>query len=104
MVATTLLGSLLGGLTSHLWRGFMLGRGWLTLGFGRLLPRLAAGVVIAGLIVEVAVWQAGIYVTGAYTWKSSTAGRHLRDVVQLDLHARFVDRDLRRKSLVHALA
>lgn len=72
--ATTLLGSLLGGLTSHLWRGAILRRGWLTLDFGRLLPRLLVGTVMAALIVEVAVWQAGIYVTRAYTWKTSTPG------------------------------
>jgi Histidine kinase len=74
MDATTLLGSLLGGVTSHLWRGVILRRGWLTLDFRRLLPRLVAGVVVSAMMAEVAVWMTGIYVTGAYSWKTSTTG------------------------------
>jgi len=74
MNATTLLGVVVGGLASHLWRGVILSRGWLSLDFGRLLPRLVAGVLAAALVTELGVWMVGLHVTRAYTWQGSTAG------------------------------
>ncbi len=74
MDATTLLGSAIGGMASHLWRGVLLRRGWLALGFAQLLPRLVAGVLVSALVAEVAVWQVGLHVTRAYTWQTSTRG------------------------------
>jgi signal transduction histidine kinase len=72
--ATTLLGVLIGAALTHLWRGVILGRGLLRLGFSRLLPRLAIGVVVVALAAELLVWGAGLFVTHAYTLKGSTAG------------------------------
>ena len=74
MNATTLLGVVVGGLASHLWRGVILRRGWLSLDFRRLLPRLVAGVLGTAMVTELGVWMVGLYVTGAYTWKGSTPG------------------------------
>jgi hypothetical protein len=74
MDATMLVGVALGGFATHAWRGVILRRGWLELEFRRLLPRLAAGVILASLVVELMVWQVGLYVTHAYTWKTSTPG------------------------------
>src|SRR5215831_13032881 len=71
---TTLLGSVIAGVVSHLWRGVLLRREWLSLDFAPLLPRLVAGILVAAAITEVSIWLAGIYVTRAYTWKGSTAG------------------------------
>ena len=74
MALTNFLGVVVGGLASHLWRGVILRRGWLGLSAGRLLPRLIVGIVVTALVVEVAIWMTGLYVTRAYTWKTSTAG------------------------------
>ena len=74
MAITTMLGVLIGGLVSHLWRGFILRRRWLALDFGPLAPRLVAGVLVAALVTEIAAWMTGLYVTRAYTWKTSTPG------------------------------
>jgi signal transduction histidine kinase len=74
MDATTLLGATIGGVVSHLWRGVVLRRGWLGLGFGRLLPRLVLGVVVAAVIAELLVWAVGLFVTRGYTMKTSTPG------------------------------
>ena len=73
MSATTLLAAVIGVAITHLWRGVILRRGWLGLGFGRLLPRLVAGVLIVALAAELLVWATGLFVTGAYTMKTSTA-------------------------------
>jgi len=72
MGLTTFLGAMIGGLASHLWREVILGRGWLSLNVGRLLPRLMAGIVVTALVVEVTVWMVGLYITHAYTWQTST--------------------------------
>lgn len=74
MNATTLLGSLIGAVLTHLWRGVILRRGWLGLGFGRLLPRLVAGVVLVALAAELLVWATGLFATHAYTMETSTPG------------------------------
>ena len=74
MAATTLLGSLVGLVVTHLWRGVIRGRGLLSQPFPRLLPQLFAGVVITGIAAELLVWATGLYVTGAYTMKTSTPG------------------------------
>jgi LytS/YehU family sensor histidine kinase len=52
----------------------LLSRNWLALGFSRLLPRLAAGVLMGGIAAELMVWAIGLFVTHAYTIKSSTPG------------------------------
>jgi two-component system LytT family sensor kinase len=72
MMATTLLGGLIGAVVTHLWRGAILRRGWLGLGFGRLLPRLVAGVAVTAIAAELLVWATGLFVTGAYTMRTST--------------------------------
>jgi len=74
MMATTLLGTLAGALISHRWRGTLLSRGWLSLDFRRLLPRLVLGVLVTALAAELAVWAIGLFVTRAYTLSGSTAG------------------------------
>ena len=74
MTATTLLASLIGLVVTHLWRGVIRGRGLLAQPFPRLLPRLLAGVAVTGVAAELLVWAIGLYVTGAYTMKSSTVG------------------------------
>ena len=74
MTATTLLGSLVGMVVTHLWRGVIRGRGLLAQPFSRLLPQLLAGVVVAGVAAELLVWATGLYVTGAYSMKTSTPG------------------------------
>jgi LytS/YehU family sensor histidine kinase len=74
MDATTLLGALIGAACTHLWRGVMLRHGLLGLPFGRLLPRLVAGVVTTAVAAELLVWAAGLFVTRAYTMAGSTPG------------------------------
>jgi sensor histidine kinase YesM len=72
VIATTLLGSLVGLIVTHLWRGVIRGRGLLAQPFSRLLPKLFAGVVVTGLVAWLLVWATGLYVTGAYSMKTST--------------------------------
>jgi anti-sigma regulatory factor (Ser/Thr protein kinase) len=74
MDITTLSGAAIGAAVTHLWRGVMLRRGWLGLGFARLLPRLLAGVVMCAVICELFVWGIGLFVTRSYTMQSSTPG------------------------------
>ena len=74
MNATTLLGVVVGGLVSHLWRGVIQRGGWLSLDFRRLLPRMVAGVLACALVTELGVWGVGLFVTRAYTLKGSTPG------------------------------
>ncbi len=74
MDATTLLGALIGAAVTHAWRGVIVGRGLLALPFGRLLPRLIAGMVGAAVVAELLVWALGLFVTHAYTMKTSTVG------------------------------
>ncbi len=74
MDATLLIGVTIGGIATHLWRGVILRRGWLGLEFRRMVPRLAAGVVATALVIEVVIWMTGLFVTRAYTWKTSTVG------------------------------
>lgn len=69
-----MLGAVFGGVASHLMRGAIRRHGWLARPPLALLPRLAAAVIAAALAVEVAVLLTGIYLTGAYTWKTSTPG------------------------------
>jgi LytS/YehU family sensor histidine kinase len=72
MDATLLVSVVVAGLVSHGWREVILARGWLSLDGKRLLPRLAAGVVVTALVVEVLVWMVGLHLTHAYTMGTST--------------------------------
>lgn len=74
MHLTTLSGVLFGAVLTHVWRGVILSRGLLALPFARLLPRLAAGVVVAALACELLVWAVGLFVTRVYTVRTSTPG------------------------------
>jgi len=82
MDSTVLIGVTIAGIATHLWRGVILRRGWLALEFRRMVPRLAAGVLTTALVVEVLIWMTGLFVTHAYTWKTSTPGIMFATTVQ----------------------
>ncbi|MEO5616897.1 MAG: histidine kinase [Candidatus Eisenbacteria bacterium] len=71
---TTVIGAITGGVATHLLRAVMWRRRWFELGLGKLLPRLIAAVVVTTLVIEGTILLLGIYVTHAYTWKTSTPG------------------------------
>jgi LytS/YehU family sensor histidine kinase len=72
--ATMMIGMLIGGLLTHAWRGVILRNGLIALPFGRMLPRLAAGVAVTALSAEMLVWGVGLFVTHAYTLRGSSPG------------------------------
>ncbi len=74
LAVTMLLGAAAGGLGSHLLREAIRRGGWLARPAGALVPRLVGAVLVVALAIETTILLIGIYVTGAYTWKTSTPG------------------------------
>jgi len=74
MNATTLAGALVGVIVTHVWRTVLWRHGVLAQPFARMLPMLIGGVVAGAVAAELLVWGVGLFLTHAYTMKTSTPG------------------------------
>lgn len=74
LAITLMFGAAAGGVGSHLLRETIRKGGWLARPVRSLVRRLVGAVLLAALAVEATVLLGGIYLTGAYSWKTSTPG------------------------------